>query len=192
MRSKGKTVSTAPIVGKKTGRSLLHSKKVGGFLLSSNDGEFKELKQFGVVARVIETEVDLFRRAKAKESLESILEELESPVSSETETSDHSIVWPSGHGHEIGTVKASIGEILLFFMTNYKKIRQKVHFINDDGVTACVFRGLKEGPVTFVADETGQSNLLSIVADSDADVQTVRGALKRIFGTKVKLSFHSL
>lgn len=171
--------------GKKIARKLLTSveKAKAGRQLT------QKIKHRVALNSAFEAEVQI---AKAEVDLKALLAELEKPVASETKAAAHQIVWPSGHGNEIGTMGASIGDLFLHFLGKHKKNQQKVRFIDDDGITACIISGIARGPITLVADEMDQSDRLSIVADSGADVPAVRHALKRVFGHKIELSFHPI
>ncbi len=87
------------------------------------------------------------------------------------------IVWPSGHGDEVGVFTGTLADAVHLL----RRSRRDYNIVQEHGARA-VLIDTRWGPVTLVSEPEGPSGLLAIVADAKANTVGLLGSLKRLLG----------
>ena len=100
------------------------------------------------------------------------------------------LVWPSGRGDEVGTVRGDPDSLWALAQKNGATAPFSVvmHDVVEDGARALIFVGLVPTPVCLTQEPELSSGRLSVIADIAADVAPIRAALVRLFGDRVEMA----
>ena len=103
---------------------------------------------------------------------------------------DFNLVWPSGYGVEIASIRSSLNNIWDTVDRNAPKASKSfdMHLIEDDGINCFVILKLLHTPVCFVADEVDASDVLSVTVDSQADVDAVLNEISKIIPQGIQVN----
>ena len=98
------------------------------------------------------------------------------------------LVWPSGRGDEIGTVRGDADTLWSIIQSAGSAHDLVMHDVDDDGARSLILIGLASSPVCLTAEPELPSGWLSVIADATADVAPIRAALIDLFGDRVEMA----
>ena len=106
------------------------------------------------------------------------------------ERTEYSLVWPSGRGDEVGTVRGDPDSLWAMARKNGTSVPFDVvmHDVTEDGARSLIFVGLVPTPICLTQEPELPAGRLSVIADIGADVAPIRAALVRLFGDRVEMA----
>ena len=105
------------------------------------------------------------------------------------------IVWPSGEGHEIGTIKGDLNAIvgIVRRRMNRGTVREPVSYGEDGPARALVLgQPRKETVACLVTDESQAPGVVAVIADVGADPAAVIRAVEKTVGRGFEVRRHAL
>lgn len=105
-------------------------------------------------------------------------------------TDAYLLVWPSGRGDEVGTVRGDPDTLWAIAKKNGTSapFDLVMHDVTEDGARSLIFVGLVPSPVCLTQEPELPAGRLSVIADIGADVGAVRKTLVRLFGDRVEMA----
>ncbi len=104
------------------------------------------------------------------------------------------VVWPSGEGREIGTIRGTIDELLgvLRRRVNRGRVREHVSYGEDGAESAVVLGPPSRTLACLLSDDSQAPGVVAVIADVGADPCVVVKTVERVLGRRFEVHRHAV